>query len=57
MGRLPESLSTALWIVGSCWALAIMAYAFNTSAEWILPLFILGLATGIAEWVVRRAGR
>lgn len=54
MERLPESLSIALWIVGSCGALAILAYLFGTSTEWILPLFILGLLTGIAEWVMRR---
>jgi hypothetical protein len=57
MGELPESLSIALWITGSCWVLAIIAYAFGASAEWLLPLFILGLATGVAECILRRAGR
>ena len=57
MGGLPESLSIALWVVGSCWALAIIAYAFGASTEWLLPLFILGLATGVAEWILRGAGR
>jgi len=56
MERLPESLSIALWITGSCWVLAVVAYAFGASTEWILPLFILGLVTGIAEWVLRRGG-
>jgi hypothetical protein len=54
MDRLPESLAIALWIVGSSWALAIVAYAFGESAEWILPLFMLGALTGMAEWVLRR---
>jgi len=54
MERLPDSLAIALWIVGSCWALAIVAYVFDASMEWILPLFMLGLLTGIAEWVLRR---
>ena len=55
MAKLPDSLAIALWIVGSCWMLAIIAYAFGGSTEWILPLFILGLATGVAEWLLRRA--
>jgi len=57
MERLPESLSIALWMVGSCWALAILAYVFGASTEWILPLFMLGLLTGIAEWVMRRKAK
>jgi predicted metal-binding membrane protein len=57
MERLPESSSIALWIVGSCWALAIVAYAFGASREWILPLFMLGLLTGIAEWILRRKSK
>lgn len=54
MERLPDSLSIALWIVGSCWALAILAYALGASREWILPLFMFGLIVGIAEWVMRK---
>jgi hypothetical protein len=57
MEGLPESLSIALWTVGSCWVVAIIAYAFGASSEWLLPLFVLGLATGVAEWVLTRAGR
>jgi hypothetical protein len=54
VGGLPESLSIALWITGSCWVLAVIAYASGASAEWLVPLFTLGLATGVAEWVLRR---
>lgn len=54
MARVPDSLAIALWIVGSCWALAIVAYAFGASTEWIFPLFIFGTLTGIAEWVLRQ---
>ena len=56
MEKLPESLSIALWIAGASWAFAILAYVFGASTEWILPLCILGLVTGIAEWVLRRGG-
>jgi hypothetical protein len=49
MGGLPESLSIALWATGSCWVLAIIAYAFGASSEWLLPLFVLSLATAVAE--------
>ena len=57
MERLPESLLIALCIVGSCWALGILAYVFGASTEWILPLFMLGLLTGIAEWLMRRKAK
>jgi len=57
MERFPETLFIALWIVGSCWLLAILAYLLGASREWIVPLFVLGLLTGIAEWVVRRKPR
>ncbi len=54
MERLPDSLAIALWITGSCWLLAIVAYFIGCSSEWVLPIFLLGLLTGIAEWVMRR---
>jgi hypothetical protein len=54
MTRLPDSLAIALWVVGSCWVLAIAAYAFGGSKELLLPLTVLGILTGIAEWVLRR---
>jgi hypothetical protein len=57
MERLPESLSIAFWIVGSCWALAILACLFGESTEWVLPLFMFGLLTGVAEWVLRRKAK
>jgi hypothetical protein len=57
MERPPESLSIALWIVGSCLVLAIIAYLSGASMEWLLPLFMLAILTGIAEWVMRRASK
>jgi hypothetical protein len=57
MARLPDSLAIALWVVGSCWALAIAAYAFGGSKELLLPLMVLGVLTGIAEWVLRRKAK
>jgi hypothetical protein len=54
MEKLPESLEIAAWIVGFCWVLAILACLFGASTEWILPIFILGLLTGMAEWILRR---
>jgi hypothetical protein len=53
MERLPDSLAIGLWITGSCWALAILAALFGASIEWLLPLFILGLLTGLAELILR----
>lgn len=54
MASLPASLAIALWVTGSCWALAALAYLFGASTEWVLPLFGLGCVTGIAEWIRRR---
>jgi len=54
MDRLPDSLSNALWVVGSCRALAILACAFGEQRGMILPLVAIGLLTGLAEWVMRR---
>jgi hypothetical protein len=57
MTRLPDSLAIGLWITGSTWLLAILAYLFGGSMEWILPLFVLGVLTGIAEWVMRQKAK
>jgi hypothetical protein len=55
MKTLPDSLTIAMWVAGSSWALAILAYLLGGPIEWILPLVMLGVLTGIAEWVLRRA--
>jgi hypothetical protein len=57
MARLPDSLAIALWIAGSCWALAIAASALGGSKELLLPLMVLGVLTGIAEWILRRKAK
>jgi hypothetical protein len=54
MVRLPDSLAIAVWIAGSCWLLAMLAYFVGDSTEWALPLLALGVLTGVAEWVMRR---
>jgi hypothetical protein len=54
MDRLPDSLSIALWVVGSCGVLAIVGCAFGEPRELIIPLIALGVLTGFAEWVSRR---
>jgi hypothetical protein len=57
MERLPDSLAIGFWITGSTWVLAILAYLFGGSTEWILPLFVLGVLTGIAEWLMRQRAK
>jgi hypothetical protein len=57
MERLPDSLAIGFWITGSTWVLAILAYLFGGSMEWILPLFVLGVLTGIAEWLMRQRAK
>ena len=54
MDRLPDSLAIALWVAGSCGALAIMGCAIGEPTELILPLVAIALLTGVAEWVIRR---
>jgi hypothetical protein len=54
MERIPDSLAIALWVTGSCWFLALLAYVLGASTEWLLPLFVFGALAGIAEWVTRR---
>jgi hypothetical protein len=50
MKNLPNSVAIALWVVGSCWFLAIVGYALGASSDWIFPLMALGVLTGLAEW-------
>jgi hypothetical protein len=57
MTRLPDSLAIAVWVVGSCWALAIAAYALGGPSELILPLTVFGGLTGVAEWVLRKKAK
>jgi hypothetical protein len=57
MVRLADALAIALWIVGSCWVLAILAYAFGGPPKLILLIFVLGVVTGVAEWAYRRSKR
>jgi hypothetical protein len=57
MARLPDSLSIGLWVTGATWLLALFAYMMGGSTEWILPLFVFGVLTGIAEWLMRRNAR
>jgi hypothetical protein len=57
MEKLPESLAIGLWITGSCWALALVAWLLGASTEWLPQLFMFGLLTGLAEWILRRDTR
>jgi hypothetical protein len=54
MTGVPNSLAIAFWIVGSCWAVAAVAYLFDAVAGLVLPLLVFGAVTGLVEWLVRR---
>jgi hypothetical protein len=54
MERLPSSLAIAVWTVGASWAVALLIYFFDGPREFIVPLVVLGVLTGIAEWYMRR---
>jgi H+/Cl- antiporter ClcA len=53
MAGLPDP-SIALWIVAACWVVAIIAYLVGGPTVLIIPLFVLGVFTGIIEWLLRR---
>jgi hypothetical protein len=52
MAKFPDSLAIACWITGSCWGLALLAYLLDVAADWMLPLVVLGVITGVAEWTI-----
>jgi hypothetical protein len=54
--RLPTSLSIALWLIGSTWAVAILAHVFDAPHEIIYAALAFGLLAGIIEWLVFREG-
>lgn len=56
MARLPSSLMIALWIVGSTWALAIVAWAYGYDMEYVWAAFAFGIVAGVMEWMHRREG-
>jgi H+/Cl- antiporter ClcA len=47
-------LAIAFWIVGSCWAVAAVAYLFDAAGGLVLPLLAFGAVAGFVEWLVRR---
>jgi hypothetical protein len=53
---LPASLSIALWLVGSLWAVAIAAHIFDAPREIVHAAFAFGLVAGLVEWWTSRRG-
>ena len=54
MTGLPDSILIALWVVGSCWAVALVA---RLSEGAVLPLVIGGVPAGATEGIFRRNHR
>jgi hypothetical protein len=57
VARLPDSLAIALWIVGSCWLLALLALLVGLDAEVIRAALLFGAVAGFVEWLARRRNR
>jgi hypothetical protein len=55
MTRLPASLTIAIWIVGSLWAVAIAAHLLDAPREIVYGAAAVGLVMGIVEWLMIRA--
>jgi hypothetical protein len=56
MARLPSSLSIAIWLIGSTWAVAILAHVFDAPHEVTYAALAFGLLAGLIEWLVLREG-
>jgi|GEM_PF-2839921 len=54
MTPLPNSLSISLWVVGCRWAAGALAYVADSEIGPVVPLAVIGVFTGLAEWLVRR---
>jgi hypothetical protein len=52
--RLPNALAIALWIAGSCWAVAGLAWLFSAETGFLGPLVAFGVVSGTLEWWLRR---
>jgi hypothetical protein len=57
MTGLPDSLSIALWLVGSIWLVGIVAWLGDAPGELVVATFVVGLLTGAVEWRARRMRR
>jgi hypothetical protein len=51
MGKFPGSLSIALWLTGSTWVVAILAYFLHASDNIVGAVFAFGLVAGLLEWI------
>lgn len=49
MGKLPNSLSIAIWLVGSLWIVGYIAYLGDAPGEIVLATFVMGLVAGAIE--------
>ena len=46
-----RSLSIAIWLIGSLWAVAILAHVFDAPHEITYAALAFGLLAGIIEWL------
>ena len=49
MGKLPNSLSIAIWLIGSLWIVGYIAYLGDAPGEIVLATFVMGLVAGAIE--------
>jgi hypothetical protein len=59
MERLPDSLSIALWLVGSLWIVGVIAWLRDAPGELVVAALAAGLIAGCLELGAenRRVGR
>jgi hypothetical protein len=53
MTGIPHATIIALWVTGSCWAIALVAHLLNGPPDLVFPLLVFGALTGIVEWILR----
>jgi hypothetical protein len=51
MASLPTSLSIAIWLIGSTWAVAILVHFLDGPHEFVYAALALGLVAGMIEWL------
>ncbi len=58
MDKLPDSLSIALWLVGSLWIVGFIAYLGDAPGELVIAALVVGLVAGGVElWAANRKAR
>jgi hypothetical protein len=54
MTGIPTETAIALWVAGSCWAIALVVYLFDGPPDLIFLVLGFGALTGVTELILRK---